>query len=61
MADKRIYEPTEGEYVGVCHYSHTGWAIWKQPRVMGTEKARADWSARRWCTCRPALAPEAKP
>jgi hypothetical protein len=39
----KIVEPGEGEKVGPCHYSKTGWAVW---------------SERRNCTCRPTKKPK---
>lgn len=36
-----ICEPIDGEYVDECHWSKTGWAIWRDG----------------CCSCRPALLP----
>ena len=46
-----ICEPSQGEFVDECHWSKTGFAIWK----IATEKHG------NYCTCRPALAPSLEP
>lgn len=43
----KICEPGKGEYVDECHWSKTGWAIWKF----------GDMKHGHYCTCRPAKAP----
>lgn len=43
----KICEPGAGEYVDHCHWSKTGWAIWKS----------GDTKRGNYCTCRPANAP----
>ena len=39
----KIIEPSEGEHVGPCGYSKTGWAVWND---------------RRSCTCKPTKKPK---
>lgn len=47
----RLAVPVEpDEYVDLCHYSHSHYAIWK--RHPSGEKFRD------WCTCRPARKPK---
>jgi hypothetical protein len=40
---ERIVTPGEGEHVGPCHYSKTGWAVWNGQRA---------------CTCKPVKRPK---
>ena len=37
----KIRKPTEGEHVGRCHWSRTGWAIHKSHGACTCEPARA--------------------
>lgn len=46
---EKIVAPGPGQWVDECNYSKTGWAVWDRD-----DKGR-------WCTCKPAKAPQAAP
>lgn len=50
---KRLAVPVDGEFVDECHYSRTGWAIWKRAPVPTDDCSS-------YCTCRPAKVPQGK-
>lgn len=40
---KKLVTPKDGEHIGPCHFSKTGWAVWKSDRS---------------CTCQPVKRPK---
>ena len=54
---ERLYIPVApDEYVDKCHYSRTGYAIWK--RDPSNKECHDGQEFRNWCTCRAARNPE---
>jgi hypothetical protein len=37
---RKIVQPDDGEHVGPCHFSKTGWAVWTKNRACSCKPAR---------------------